>query len=72
MGRVLDGVADHFEGYAEDRRFLVSDQKEASHEGVVAELRDAKVDGLVNFSRSARNARRGSTPSARSRRASRS
>ncbi len=49
MGRVLDGVADHFESYPEDRRFLVSDQKEASREEVVAELRDAKVDVLANY-----------------------
>jgi myo-inositol-1-phosphate synthase len=49
MGRVLDGVADHFESYPEDRRFLVSDQKEATREEVVAELRDAKVDVLVNY-----------------------
>ena len=49
MGRVLDGVADHFDSYSEDRRFLVSDQKEASREEVVAELRDAKVDVLANY-----------------------
>jgi myo-inositol-1-phosphate synthase len=49
MGRVLDGVADHFESYPEDRRFLVSDQKEATREEVVAELRDARVDVLVIY-----------------------
>ncbi|MGH7337112.1 MAG: inositol-3-phosphate synthase [Myxococcota bacterium] len=49
MGRVLDGVSDHFEGYPENRRFVVSDQKEATREEVVAELRDAKVDVLVNY-----------------------
>jgi myo-inositol-1-phosphate synthase len=49
MGRVLDGVSDHFESYPEDRRFLVSDQKEATREEVVAELRDAKVDVLANY-----------------------
>jgi myo-inositol-1-phosphate synthase len=49
MGRVLDGVSDHFESYPEDRRFLVSDQKEATREEVVAELCDAKVDVLANY-----------------------
>ena len=49
MGRVLDGVSDHFEGYPEERRFLVSDQREASREEVVAVLRDARVDVLVNY-----------------------
>ncbi len=49
MGRVLDGVADHFESYSEDRRFVVSDQKEATREEVVDVLREAKVDVLVNY-----------------------
>jgi myo-inositol-1-phosphate synthase len=49
MGRVLDGVADHFEGYPEERRFVVSDQREATREEVVAVLRDAAVDVLVNY-----------------------
>ena len=49
MGRVLDGVADHFEGYPEERRFVVSDQREASHEEIVAVLRDERVDVLVNY-----------------------
>src|SRR5215510_10703592 len=38
MGRVLDGVSEHFEDYPEDRRFLVSDQKEATRDEVVAVL----------------------------------
>ncbi|MEM7410232.1 MAG: inositol-3-phosphate synthase [Myxococcota bacterium] len=49
MGRVLDGVADHFEDHADDRRFLVSDQAEASRSEVVEALRDARVDVLVNY-----------------------
>jgi myo-inositol-1-phosphate synthase len=49
MGRLLDGVSEHFESYPENRRFLVSDQKEAGGEEVVAVLRDAKVDVLVNY-----------------------
>jgi myo-inositol-1-phosphate synthase len=49
MGRVLDGIADHFDGFPEDRRFLVSDQNEATREEVVAALRDSRVDVLVNY-----------------------
>jgi myo-inositol-1-phosphate synthase len=49
MGRILDGVSEHLEEYPEDRRFVVSDQKEATREEVVAELRDAKVDVLANY-----------------------
>jgi myo-inositol-1-phosphate synthase len=49
MGPVLDGISDHFGGYPEERRFVVSDQKEASREEVVALLRDARVDVLVNY-----------------------
>jgi len=49
MGRVLDGISEHFQSYPEDRRFLVSDQKEASREEVVAVLREAKVDVLANY-----------------------
>jgi len=49
MGRVLDGVSDHFESYPEDRRFLVSDQKETNHDEVVAVLRDSRADVLVNY-----------------------
>jgi myo-inositol-1-phosphate synthase len=49
MGRVLDGVADHFDGYPDDRRFIVSDVPEASREEVVSELRDSGADVLVNY-----------------------
>ena len=33
MGRVLDGVSDHFESYPEDRRFVVSDQQRGDPRG---------------------------------------
>jgi myo-inositol-1-phosphate synthase len=49
MGQVLDGVSDHFEGYPDERRFLVSDQREATREEVVQVLRDTQVDVLVNY-----------------------
>jgi len=49
MGRVLDGVADHFDEFPEERRFLVSDLEETTRDEVVATLRDARVDVLVNY-----------------------
>jgi myo-inositol-1-phosphate synthase len=49
MGRVLDGIADHFADYPEDRRFLVSDQEQATRESVVSALRESGADVLVNY-----------------------
>jgi myo-inositol-1-phosphate synthase len=49
MGRILDGVAEHFAEFPEARRFVVSDHAEATREEVVATLRDARVDVLVNY-----------------------
>ena len=49
MGRKLDGVADHMGDYPDDRTFLVSDAPEATRESVVAALREAKVDVLMNY-----------------------
>jgi len=49
MGRVLDGVSDHLESYPESRRFVVSDQIEATRAEVVAALRDAAAEILVNY-----------------------
>jgi myo-inositol-1-phosphate synthase len=49
MGRILDGVADHMEDYADDRTFLVADDKEPTKEEVIAELRASKADVLMNY-----------------------
>ena len=49
MGRILDGVADHMEDYADDRTFVVAKEREATKEDVVAALRSAKVDVLMNY-----------------------
>ena len=48
MGRVLDGVAEHMEGQG-DRGFVRSDAPEASQAEIVAALKDAKAEVLVNF-----------------------
>jgi myo-inositol-1-phosphate synthase len=49
MGRILDGVADHMSDYKDDRTFLVSDEKEATKDQVVAALRATKTDVLMNY-----------------------
>jgi len=49
MGRVLDGVAEHMENYADDRTFLVSDLAQPSKEDVVATLRASKTDVMMNY-----------------------
>lgn len=49
MGRILDGVADHMEDYADDRTFIVAKEREATKEEVIAALRSAKVDVLMNY-----------------------
>ncbi len=49
MGRVLDGISEHLAGYPEERRFLLSDQREAERDQVVAALRDSGTEVLVNY-----------------------
>ncbi|PCD03507.1 inositol-3-phosphate synthase [Sphingomonas spermidinifaciens] len=49
MGRVLDGVADHMADLPEARSFRLSDAPEPSAEDVIAALRDAKADVLMNY-----------------------
>jgi len=46
MGPVLDGFAAHMDDYAEDRRFVVSDEKPCD---VVSELKKNRVDVLINY-----------------------
>ncbi|MFC3168010.1 inositol-3-phosphate synthase [Paracoccus fontiphilus] len=49
MGRMLDGVADHMADYPAERTFLPADEPEPSREEVVAALREARVDVLMNY-----------------------
>ncbi|WP_010219356.1 inositol-3-phosphate synthase [Sphingomonas sp. PAMC 26621] len=49
MGKVLDGVAEHMADYADDRTFLLADAPEPTKEEVVAALRSAKADVLMNY-----------------------
>ena len=49
MGRVLDGVSEHMSDYPDDRRFIVSDQQEATAEEVVSALRESGAEVMVNY-----------------------
>ena len=49
MGRLLDGVSEHMDGYPDERRFIPSDQDQASREEVIQALVDSRTDVLVNY-----------------------
>ena len=49
MGRILDGFAEHMKNYDEKYTFLLSDEKEASKEDVVRELRESGTEILLNY-----------------------
>ncbi len=49
MGRVLDGISDHMEGFDEERRFIASDDDQPDREEVVEVLRDTGTDVLINY-----------------------
>lgn len=49
MGRILDGVAEHMADHPAERTFLPAGEPEPSREDVVAALRDAQVDVLMNY-----------------------
>ena len=49
MGPVLDGVSEHMARYPDDRRFIASDQQEATREEVIASLRASGAHVLVSY-----------------------
>ncbi len=49
MGCVLDGFSEHLEDYPDHQRFVRSDAPEASQADVVAALRAARADVLLNY-----------------------
>jgi myo-inositol-1-phosphate synthase len=49
MGSVLDGVADHMKEYEEDYSFAVAREREPSRDEVVAHLREAGAEILLNY-----------------------
>ncbi len=49
MGYILDGISEHMSEYPEERRFVVSDQRQPTQEDVVRELRESATEILVNY-----------------------
>lgn len=49
MGRVLDGVAAHMKNYDDRYTFVPADQKEATKEDIVAELKNSGAEILINY-----------------------
>lgn len=49
MGRILDGVSEHMKNYPEDYTFVVADEKEATKEDIVRELKESGAEILINY-----------------------
>ena len=49
MGCVLDGFSEHMQNYAQDRTFVLSQEKQPTQEEVVAHLKEMQVDVLMNY-----------------------
>ncbi len=49
MGRVLDGFSEHMYAQEESRTFILSQEKEASEEDVVKELKRSGAEMLLNY-----------------------
>src|ERR1044072_7458707 len=49
MGKIFDGMADHMLDTGSERGFVRSDEPEADKEQIVAALKEARVEVMVNF-----------------------
>ncbi len=49
MGSVLDGVAEHMASMPADRSFVPADAEQADRAAIVASLKAARVDVMINF-----------------------
>jgi myo-inositol-1-phosphate synthase len=49
MGRILDGLSDHMEGWPDDRRFIAADAPEPDKSEIVEVLRETDADVLINY-----------------------
>jgi myo-inositol-1-phosphate synthase len=49
MGCILDGFSDHLKDYPEERRFVPSDQPQASKQEIIEILKKTKTDILINY-----------------------
>jgi len=49
MGRILDGVSDHMEGYTDENTFILSDAPEPTKEEIVTILRESGAEVMINY-----------------------
>src|SRR3989338_4053587 len=49
MGRILDGFPEHMKAYGEKYRFVLSNEREATHESVVNILKQSGAELLINY-----------------------
>jgi myo-inositol-1-phosphate synthase len=49
MGNQLDGMADHMADYPEDKRFVIADKPDATHQQVVRKLTESGTEVLLNY-----------------------
>lgn len=49
MGRILDGFPEHMKDYKEKYRFVLANEREATHESVVNILKQSGAEILVNY-----------------------
>jgi myo-inositol-1-phosphate synthase len=49
MGRILDGFSEHMKNYEDDYTFVLSDEKEATKEDIIAILKKSGTEILCNY-----------------------
>ncbi len=49
MGKILDGFSEHMKDYDEKHTFILSNEKEASKEGIVGELKKSGAEVMLNY-----------------------
>lgn len=49
MGRVEDSIAEHLKNYPEENRFVVSPKESKNKEEIVREIKESKIDILLNY-----------------------
>jgi len=49
MGKILDGFSPHLLNYDEKYRIVLSEEKEPSKEDIVRDLKDTKIDMVINY-----------------------
>ncbi|WP_456434075.1 inositol-3-phosphate synthase [Thermosulfuriphilus sp.] len=49
MGRILDGLSDHMKDFAQERSFVLAEDREATKEDIVAILKESGAEILINY-----------------------